>query len=120
MTRDDVKFSAVVPVIPVTNTAEAIAFYRDKLGFDLAFEAGPDYAGVARLGAELHLDGVLAAAAGEVSVRITTQGIDTLYAELEPQGVIHPEEPLETKPWGLRQFSVVDLDGNRITFAQPA
>ena len=28
--------------------------------------------------------------------------------------------PLETKPWGLRQFSVVDLDGNRITFAQPA
>jgi uncharacterized glyoxalase superfamily protein PhnB len=120
MTRDDVKFSAVVPVIPVTNTAEAIAFYLDKLGFDLAFEAGPDYAGVTRLGAELHLDGVLDAAAGEVSVRITTLGIDALYAELEPQGVIHPEEPLETKPWGLRQFSVVDLDGNRITFAQPA
>jgi catechol 2,3-dioxygenase-like lactoylglutathione lyase family enzyme len=120
MTTDDVKFTAVVPVIPVTSTPEAIAFYRDKLGFELAFEAGPDYAGVARLGVELHLDGVVNAAAGEVSVRITTAGVETLYAELEPQGVIHPEEPLETKPWGLRQFSIVDLDGNRLTFAQPA
>jgi len=120
MTTDDVKFTAVVPVVPVTNAGEAIAFYRDKLGFELSFEAGPDYAGVSRLGTELHLDGVVNGAAGEVSVRITTHGIDALYAELEPQGVIHPEEPLETKPWGLRQFSVVDLDGNRITFAQPA
>jgi len=120
MTTDDVKFTAVVPVVPVTNAAEAIAFYRDKLGFELAFEAGPDYACISRLGVEIHLDGVVNAAAGEVSVRITTHGIDALHAELEPQGVIHPEEPLETKPWGLRQFSVVDLDGNRITFTQPA
>jgi uncharacterized glyoxalase superfamily protein PhnB len=120
MATDDVKFTAVVPVVPVRNTADAIAFYRDKLGFDVAFEAGPDYAGVSRLGIEIHLDGVVNAAAGAVSVRITTHGIDALYADLEPQGVIHPEEPLETKPWGLRQFSVVDLDGNRITFAQPA
>jgi hypothetical protein len=34
--------------------------------------------------------------------------------------VIHPAEPLETKPWGMRQFSALDLDGNRLTFAQPA
>ncbi|HEY7069828.1 MAG TPA: VOC family protein [Acidimicrobiales bacterium] len=120
MTTEDVKFTAVVPVVPVRNAADAIAFYRDKLGFDLAFEAGPDYAGVARLGVELHLDGVVNDAAGAVSVRITVHGVDALYAELEPRGVIHPEEPLEIKPWGLRQFSVVDLDGNRITFAQPA
>jgi uncharacterized glyoxalase superfamily protein PhnB len=120
MTTDDVKFTAVVPVIPVTSTPEAIAFYRDKLGFELAFEAGPDYAGVARLGVELHLDGVVNAAAGDVSVRITTHGVDALHAELEPQGVVDPQEPLETKPWGLRQFSVRDNCGNRLTFAQPA
>jgi uncharacterized glyoxalase superfamily protein PhnB len=120
MTTDDVKFTAVVPVLPVTNAAEAIAFYRDKLGFELAFEAGPDYAGVARLGVELHLDGVANAAAGDVSVRITTHGVDALHAELEPQGVVDPQEPLETKPWGLRQFSVRDNCGNRLTFAQPA
>jgi catechol 2,3-dioxygenase-like lactoylglutathione lyase family enzyme len=115
-----VKLTQTIPAMPVREMPQAVAFYRDKLGFELSFEAGPDYAGVSRLGAELHLDGVVNGAAGEVSVRITTHGIDALYAELEPQGVIHPEEPLETKPWGLRQFSVVDLDGNRITFAQPA
>lgn len=31
--------------------------------------------------------------------------------------MIHPNEPLETKPFGMRQFSVLD-DGNRLTFAQ--
>jgi catechol 2,3-dioxygenase-like lactoylglutathione lyase family enzyme len=120
MQSDDVRFTAVVPVVPVTDVREAVDFYRDKLGFEQAFEAGPDYVGVTRLGVELHLDGVVNAAAGDVSVRITTDGIDALYAELEPGGVVHPDEPLETKPWGLRQFSVLDPSGNRLTFAQPA
>ena len=47
------------------------------------------------------------------------RGVDELYAELSKQGVIHPREPLETKPFGMRQFSVLDADKNRITFAQP-
>jgi hypothetical protein len=43
-----------------------------------------------------------------------------LYAEIEPQGVVLPSERLETKVWGFRQFTVLDLDGNHITFAEPA
>jgi uncharacterized glyoxalase superfamily protein PhnB len=38
------------------------------------------------------------------------------FAELEPKGVIDPEEPIRTTPWGTRQFSVLDCCGNRITF----
>jgi hypothetical protein len=34
--------------------------------------------------------------------------------------VIHPNGVLETKPWGLKEFTVLDLDGNGITFYEPA
>jgi hypothetical protein len=44
--------------------------------------------------------------------------IDQLFAELETRGVIHPNARLETKPWGSREFAVLDLDGNLITFAE--
>jgi len=108
-----------VPVIPVTDAAEAIAFYRDRLGFSLAFEQGP-YAGVSRDGVELHLDGVENRGAGMVTCRVETENVETLYSELEPTGVVDPAEPLRTTPWGSRQFSVLDCCGNRITFVEGA
>jgi uncharacterized glyoxalase superfamily protein PhnB len=41
--------------------------------------------------------------------------IDATYAELQSRGA-RIVEPLERKPWGLRQFTVEDLDGNRLYF----
>jgi hypothetical protein len=52
--------------------------------------------------------------------RINVRGVDQLYVEIGPHGVVAPDEPLETKSHGLRQFTVVDLSRNRITFAEPA
>jgi hypothetical protein len=49
---------------------------------------------------------------------VNVEGVDRLFAILEPRGVIDPDEPLNTKPWGARQFSVLDCCGNRITFVQ--
>ena len=112
-----IRLEAAIPVLPVRDVAKAVAFYRDRLGFAPRFDMG-DYAGVARGPIEIHLDGS-APVAGSVTCRISLTGVDALYAELEQQGVIHPQEPLETKPRGLRQFSALDVDGNRITFAQP-
>ena len=51
--------------------------------------------------------------------RFHIRGVDDLYAELEPTGVVKPDERLATMPHGLRQFSILDPDGNRITFAEP-
>jgi hypothetical protein len=118
MTTNAVHLGATVPVIPVTDFGEAATFYSDRLGFAVAFEAGPDYGGVARDDALLHLDGVVNGGAGEVTCRIETAGVDELYAELEPKGVIDPEEPIRTTPWGSRQFSVKDCCGNRLTFVR--
>jgi uncharacterized glyoxalase superfamily protein PhnB len=38
--------------------------------------------------------------------------IDATYAELQASGA-KIVEPLEKKPWDLRQFTIEDLDGNR-------
>jgi hypothetical protein len=57
-------------------------------------------------------------AAGAVVRCIEATGVDDLYAELEPKGVIDPEEPIRTMPWGSRQFGVRDRCGSRLTFVQ--
>ncbi len=115
----EIRITGTVPVLPVTDIDEAIAFYRDALGFTLAFQQG-DYAGVDRGAAHVHLDGVVNAAAGQVTVRVPVEGVDALYAEIEPKGVIDPAEPLNTTPWGARQFSALDCCGNRVTFVEGA
>jgi catechol 2,3-dioxygenase-like lactoylglutathione lyase family enzyme len=109
-----------IPVLPVADFGAAATFYRDRLGFTVAFEAGPAYGGVLRGDDLVHLDGVVNDAAGKVTCRIETAGVEATYAELEPRGVIDPAEPLRTTPWGAKQFSVLDLDGNRITFTEPS
>jgi len=43
------------------------------------------------------------------------EDIDALYHELKSLGA-NIVETLEKKPWGLRQFTVEDLDGNRFYF----
>ena len=112
----DIELSRALPVLPVQEIKGATAFYRDVLGFELAFEMA-DYAGVCRGPVELHLDAT-APVTSPVSARIDTIGVDALYEQIEPSGVVKPDERLETKPWGLRQFSVLDPSGNRITFAE--
>jgi len=46
------------------------------------------------------------------------QDIDALYAEMEPKGVVHPNGWLQKKPWGVREFGVLDGDRSLITFAE--
>ncbi|UUZ52127.1 hypothetical protein LP419_20930 [Massilia sp. H-1] len=43
--------------------------------------------------------------------------VDSLYDEFLLRGVIHPNDPLGDKPWGMREFSILDIDGNVLTFA---
>jgi hypothetical protein len=112
------KLLSAIPVLPVRDLGKSVPFYQDRLGFTPAFEFGP-YAGVMRGGIEIHLDAGVPETE-PVTCRISAQGIEAVYEELRKQDVIHPDEPLETKPWGMRQFSVLDLDSNRITFAEPA
>ena len=46
---------------------------------------------------------------------VFAEDIDATYDELKSSSA-NIVEPLEKKPWGLRQFTVEDLDGNRFYF----
>ena len=52
-------------------------------------------------------------------MHIRTNTIDAVYqAFLENKVQIHPNGKLETKPWGQREFSILDPDTNLLTFGQ--
>ena len=46
---------------------------------------------------------------------VFSEDLDRTYNELKSLGA-NIVEPLEKKPWGLRQFTVEDIDGNRFYF----
>jgi len=56
----------------------------------------------------------------ETGCRITVQGVDELFETYSKLGVIHPKGHLESKPWGTREFSILDTDGNLVTFNEAA
>jgi len=54
---------------------------------------------------------------GQVYIR--TDNIDRFYQSLlDYKTTIHPNGQLETKPWGQKEFSVLDPDSNLLTFGQ--
>jgi catechol 2,3-dioxygenase-like lactoylglutathione lyase family enzyme len=109
-------FKQVIPKFPAADVQLALAFYEQKLGFVPLFDYG-DYAAVERDSLEIHLwlcdDKRIAENTG---CRVAVNDIETLYAEYQQAGVIHPNGLLEEKPWGLKEFVALDLDGNALFF----
>ncbi|MBF2008839.1 MAG: VOC family protein [Chlorogloeopsis fritschii C42_A2020_084] len=114
------------PMIPAGSDMEvAIAFYEQQLGFTTIHKEGDPVrmAIVQRDGATIFLlqndDKHLAE---WTNFRIFVDGIEQLYAEFQAKGgqMIHPNGKLETKPWGMKEFAVIDPAGVCITFYEPA
>lgn len=122
-----------IPALPVRSSAQSLAFYREQLGFDVR-HADTGFAILQRDAVEIHLweaaderwqgrtgpspvvSGAESFIAGTASCRLQVTGVDALYAELQPRGIVHPHAPLEDKPWGTREFGILDPDNNLITF----
>ena len=113
-----IQFERAIPVLPTPNVRQAVNFYVERLGFSESF-ATEDYAGIQRDGVELHLwecdDPVLAANTG---CRVLVQGIEALHDRCRSQGIVHPDGALITRPWGFREFVILDSAGNAVTFAE--
>jgi catechol 2,3-dioxygenase-like lactoylglutathione lyase family enzyme len=110
------------PKLPMRDKSATKEFYLTKLGFS---ELGDydNYLMVAKDDIEIHffvfkdLDPL--ENYGQVYIR--TNAIDQVYQTLLDNGVsIHPNDPLQTKPWGQREFSLLDPDNNLLTFGQSA
>ena len=127
------KMKSAIPALPVSNMDDGVIFYRDALGFTVAHQEG-GYAVLARDHIQIHLwaatdeswrtrkggkpidSGAESFLAGTHSCRIEVESIVELHGELKPKNIMHPNAPLDSKPWGTREFGVLDPYGNMITF----
>ena len=53
---------------------------------------------------------------GSLTISITMSGVDDYFTTISPRAAI--EATLETKPYGMREFAIVDSDGYVLTFAE--
>jgi catechol 2,3-dioxygenase-like lactoylglutathione lyase family enzyme len=110
------------PKLPMRNKTITREFYVSKLGFS---ELGdPDFGAYLMLRKdtiEIHFFEFkeLDPAENYGQVYIRTNDVDELYQSLTDNKVsIHPHGHLQLKPWGQKEFALLDPDHNLLTFGQ--
>lgn len=110
-------FKQSVPVLPVLDIPQRAQWYADHFGFE--YTLYPDYAVMTKEGFSLHLwlcsDKYLCE---NSSCYVYVDAVDVLYTQCNQKGIVHPNGHLKNQPWGLREFSVLDPDGNLLKFGQ--
>jgi glyoxylase I family protein len=113
------------PLLTVEDISRSIAFYREKLGFEVVAEAstaGATYwCRLARQGCSLMLqqsepaeDGPAAGRGRGVTLYMLCDDVDALHAELAASGLAL--DPPRDAYYGMRQLFVPEPDGYSICF----
>ena len=113
--------------LTVEDVARSVAFYRDKLGLDVAVNAAPAFAmirhGAGTIGllsiVEARKEGIADSTPNQraaIHVEFSTDDLDALYTELQAKGVAFHQPPHD-EPWE-RSMSAFDPDGYNVEFAQ--
>lgn len=109
------------PKLPMRDKFVTQDFYVNKLGFE---QYGGNYDGylmVQKDNIQIHFFEFkeLDPKENYGQIYIRTDDIDLLYHSfLDNQVNIHPNAPLQSKPWGQKEFSILDPDNNLLTFGQ--
>jgi len=117
--------TGIAPQFLVDDLERAIAYYCDKLGFELDFKYQSFYAAVRRDGFAIHLKQAPKLGADRASRKqnehldayISVSGIQGLFSELEMRGA-QVIKPLEERPWACLDFYVEDPDGYILCFSE--
>jgi catechol 2,3-dioxygenase-like lactoylglutathione lyase family enzyme len=122
------EFLRAHPQIFVTSMEQAVAFYRDGLGFSVGYLYGepPYYGLVVRDEVRLNLrhvdthpfDPTVRAAEDLLSVTIVVHDVKALFLGYKEAGIAF-HQPYREQSWGAHDFIVADPDGNLIHFASP-
>lgn len=114
--------TAIHPKLPMRDIAATKDFYIGLLGFK-KFGSGDynDYLMLEKDRIQIHFFEFRALDPkknyGQVYIRTVT--IEELYQSLIDRKVpIHPSGPLQVKPWGQKEFSLLDPDNNLLTFGE--
>ena len=110
------------PKLPMRDKKATKAFYLNNLGFTEFGNADyPQYLILKKDAIQIHFfkfkDLEPKENYGQVYIRINA--IDDFYQILlDNQTKIYPNGPLQIKPWGQKEFSVLDPNSNLLTFGQ--
>ncbi|POS73031.1 hypothetical protein DHEL01_v208572 [Diaporthe helianthi] len=129
------QFTTIQPSLPVSSIPEAVEYYTTRLGFRLAGRDGDNHCWVQLVG-----DASISIWDAAVNIYLRRRGfpdvendvqfgkvyirLDGDDDELEKLRDTLKENKakimgdVQTKPWGLRDLTVVDPDGNVIIFTQ--
>jgi hypothetical protein len=114
--------TTIIPKLPMRNKLATRDFYLSQLGFtDIGSADFEDYLLIKKDNIEIHFFKFKELDPkenyGQVYIRCTS--IETLYQSmLENNNNIHPAGHLQAKPWGQKEFSMLDPDNNLLTFGQ--
>ncbi|HEY4251706.1 MAG TPA: VOC family protein [Roseomonas sp.] len=115
------RIEAFSTVLPVAEMDRSISYYVEGLGFRENFRIGEPatYVMLCRGALSVQLMPGLRAprAVGMAAIYAFVRELDALHAEFTARGV-PIEMPLQDHPYGMREFSIRDPDGNRLTFGQ--
>ena len=111
----------VSPILPVADVAASIRFYREVLGFRIGWTWGdpPTVASVCRDQVELMLERTgEGRPASTAKVYLTTSGVQPFHDAAVAAGA-RVLVPLSVRDYGMRDFRLVDPDGNELSFGEP-
>jgi catechol 2,3-dioxygenase-like lactoylglutathione lyase family enzyme len=120
------QLTGIAPQFLVDDLDRAIAYYRDRLGFELDFKYQSFYASVTRDGFAIHLKCAPKFVAARehrkqsehLDAYIAVSNIRGLFTELTRRGA-QVLRPLEARPWGCLDFYVEDPEGYILCFSEP-
>lgn len=110
-----------IPILPVEDLATAKAFYVNKLGFRVTFEASEDgrsgLLGVERGAIQLTLDCPMQGHGRNACVALQVDDADAYYHEW--QAKVDVLRAPKDEEWGARTFDLLDPSGNTIFVMGP-
>lgn len=118
---ESLHFQSVTPILSVADLPQALAWYETSFGFQRAWTWGDPIhlASVCRGGVELNLGqrGVVGPA-GPSQIYLRVAPIEAFWDLAQASGATI-QVPIDDRPYGLRDFSILDASGNRIDFGEP-
>jgi uncharacterized glyoxalase superfamily protein PhnB len=117
----------IIPQFQSRSIEHSVKFYTEELGFELGGTHPDDgsskpvfgsvFAG-RKADANIYLHECKSDDfhASSTMVALGTAELDEFYQLLKARSNVKIIEDVEDKPWGYRQFSIEDCDGNKLTF----
>ena len=113
-----------IPTLPSRSISATVAFYK-RLGFEGgAHEFNREYAILKRGSIEVHFftHRQLVPAESSAGCYLRVVDVESVYRAFSKSELPRTGQPrmdvLEDKPWGLREFAIVDPDGNLLRIGQ--